>query len=489
MEQLIKVLLYLSKDYCSKNAPSKKEIAKLMSCLMGEGIIFAPWDVIHPKKWDDITAALAQYSMRDITTMKAVELKTWGLVLGSLKVAREEGKLTCTVRDLDNLEKVTGGKGRSGGSSLFTVDHMEKTAQQRPSDSNKMVPDNDQNKTVPLEPPQPAESPVPMSTPPPYPLLYPSLSALPPSAGRDNPVITPNHSKADPCHPPRNHSSEGGAWSQSQITDWAGIREALAGSSASDAVVLPVVVEEGGPLWVPLDPKSVARLIEAIEKKGLGSPLMLNVLELLAGARARDTASGPWLPYDIESLMHIVLKPVHFTVWKKEWANHLNLITATVQNDPRHPVYGTNVQRMLGTAAGLITPQGQVAPLSPEELIATSDATLAALRKFIQSTEPPSPWTDISQGLMESFQDFTDRLIQVVEGSDLPRAVHNAVILDCLQQRSLDDIKTLLSMAPVKFQTPGEAIKYILDRVKISPVTNEGLASAMVNAMATFGQQ
>jgi len=70
------------------------------------------------------------------------------------------------------------------------------------------------------------------------------------------------------------------------------------------------VIGEEGPEWAPLDPKGFRRLIE---KKGLTSPLTLNVLESL-------TESGPMLPYDIENLMHMVLKPVQYTLWKEEWS-------------------------------------------------------------------------------------------------------------------------------------------------------------------------
>ena len=66
----------------------------------------------------------------------------------------------------------------------------------------------------------------------------------------------------------------------------------------------------------------------------------------------------------------------------------------------------------------------------------------------------------------------------------MPRAVHGPVIVDCLKQRSLDDVKTLLRAAPGKISTPGEIIRCVLDKQKTTPLTNEGLAAAITNVMA-----
>jgi len=239
----------------------------------------------------------------------------------------------------------------------------------------------------------------------------------------------------------------------------------------------PVVLGEEGPEWTPLDPKGVTRLIEAVEKKGLRSPLTINALEAL-------TEPGPMLPYDIENLMRMVLKPVQYTLWKEEWLTELKRVIAAAQDDPGHPVHGTDLMRLMGSAAGMATLRAQLAQLRPGELIATTDVAIGAFRKFACRAEPSTPWSEIAQGPTESFQEFADRLIKAVERSDLPRAVHGPVIVDCLKQRSLDDVKTLLRAAPGKISTPGEIIRYVLDKQKTTPLTNEGLAAAITNVMA-----
>ncbi|XP_072217370.1 uncharacterized protein [Excalfactoria chinensis] len=266
--------------------------------------------------------------------------------------------------------------------------------------------------------------------------------------------------------------------------DWMKIRELAEDKGLSGTLeAYPVVAMGRGPVWIPLDPKGVARLIEAVEKKGLRSPLTLNALEAL-------TAAGPMLPYDIENLMRMILKSVQYTLWKEEWMIELKRIMAIAERDPFHPLHGSSVQRLSGSAEGMNNPHAQVIMLIPPELLATTDAALKAFRRFARTAEPPTPWSDITQGPAESFQEFADRLIKAVEGSELPKAVHAPVIVDCLKQKAHEDIKTLLRAAPGKITTPGEIIKYVLDKQKTTPLSNEGIAVAVqdgfMNAMATM---
>nr|AAC60725.1 polyprotein [Rous-associated virus type 1] len=87
MEAVIKVISSACKTYCGKTSPSKKEIGAMLSLLQKEGLLMSPSDLYSPGSWDPITAALSQRAM---VLGKSGELKTWGLVLGALKAAREE---------------------------------------------------------------------------------------------------------------------------------------------------------------------------------------------------------------------------------------------------------------------------------------------------------------------------------------------------------------------------------------------------------------
>lgn len=101
---------------------------------------------------------------------------------------------------------------------------------------------------------------------------------------------------------------------------------------------------------------------------------------------------------------------------------NLRAISTAAEVDPHHPVHGTNLQWLSGKERGMTSPQAQAARLRPGELIAATDAMIDAFKKLASNTEPPVPWTDITQGPSESFQEFANRLLQAVQGSDLPKA-------------------------------------------------------------------
>ncbi|XP_031467296.1 uncharacterized protein LOC116240846 [Phasianus colchicus] len=427
MDQVIKVLLYFCKSYCGKTVPSKKEIAAVLSRLEKEGELDSPQQVLDSNKWDSLTSALCQRAMSD---QKASELKTWGLILGALKAAKAEG-------GFGEDRSVTGA---AGSGSLLS--------HRSGSDEAKMAATAESGGGETEKKESPSQSCEPTAPPPPYP-NRPLKNAIGRWAERGGGARGRGVARG------REGARAGGG---GPVTDWAKIKEVAEEKGLANPAAFPVVVSDEGPIWVPLDPKGITRVLEAVEKKGLKSPLTMNALENL-------TAQGPLLPYDIENLMRMVLKPVQYTLWKEEWQARLRQLLVIVQNDPANVLRNSDLQRLMGSAPGLLTAQAQVIHLRPGELIATSDAALEAFRRLARNAEPSTPWTEITQGPTESFQDFANRLIKTVEGSDLPRAVHSPVILDCLYQKSSGDIRALLRAAPERFHTPGEAIKYINRRV------------------------
>ena len=48
MESVVKVLLQLGKDYSSRDTPSKKELAAIVSRLEREGVCEDPRDILNP---------------------------------------------------------------------------------------------------------------------------------------------------------------------------------------------------------------------------------------------------------------------------------------------------------------------------------------------------------------------------------------------------------------------------------------------------------
>ncbi|XP_031412295.1 endogenous retrovirus group K member 113 Gag polyprotein-like [Meleagris gallopavo] len=490
MESVIKVLIYACKIHCGKSAPSKKDVAAVLTLLEREGLLHSPHEVYDPGRWDSLTAALSQRAM---STQRAAELKTWGLILGALKATREEKTAEDLARDFLGLglrgdsgevAEIKGGGGGMGPPNSPGNDKKE---------GEKMATAKEGTTLETIAPEKTEEQRA--TAPPPYPCLYPSLKNLA-GEGNDERKLGGGE-RAQPlnleplCSPvlpacPALPETEIPA--PCPLTDWGKIREELrAAELSAECRAFPVETRREGPVWVPLNPKTVARLAETIEKKGLRSPATISALEAIV-------APGPMLPYDIEGLMKVVLEPVQFTLWKEEWSVQIRAVVAAASRDPRHLANGresgehTSFARLLGYGEGMVgSPEGQLRHLRPGELLATTEAAVAAFRRFARTAEPPSPWSDIMQGPTESFQDFANRLIRAVEESELPRTAHNAIIVDCLKQKSHKNIKDLIRAAPDSLNTPGDIIKYVLEKQKTTPLTNEGLA--LVAAMSASESQ
>ncbi len=443
------------------------------------------------------------------------ELKTWGLILGALKAARVEGKVLAEARYLLGLGgggETPDPRGSDGGSGAVSCRGREET--EPPMTAGKIAPaeptalsskeDKQQESGCSLSRP-----------PPPYPdpsggTLYPlselrqcyltqggggscdlhGQDQLSAHMGRDQ---TKGPSNADRGHSlpslvsPRSDSveeKEGTGFEcrgKDQMTDWNGIRsEALGKGIVPEA--FRVIVSDHGPEWVPPDRGGVTRLVEFMDKRGLKSPLTLNALQTLA-------ALGPLLPRDITNLMRVVLRLVQYTLWETDWMAELGGRAGAAGVGLGLSLHGTGIQQLSGKAVGVASPQGQLAKLRPGELIAATDAVVEAFNKLVHKAEPPAPCTDITQGLNESFHSFADRLLAAAEGSDLLEPAQGPVIIDCLQQKSHDNVKALLRAYPSTLNTPGEVIQYVLDKLKVAPLTNEGLARATVVAVGPRQQR
>ena len=63
------------------------------------------------------------------------------------------------------------------------------------------------------------------------------------------------------------------------------------------------------------------------------------------------------------------------------------------------------------------------------------------------------------------------------------------MIINCLQQKLYDTVKSLLRAGPSMLNTPREIIQYVLDKLKVALLTNEGLATAIVTAVGPRQQR
>ena len=500
MDQVIKVLVQFCKDYFGKSTPSRKEIAAVLSLLNELGELDSPRYVLDSSRWDLLTSVLCQRAM---ASQKATELKTWGLILGALKAARVEGKVLVEARYLLGLSG--GGEtqdpvGSDGGSGAVSCRGREET--EPPMTVGEMAPAEPTALSSKEDKQQESECLL-SRPPPPYPnpsggTLYPlselrqcyltqggggscdlhGQDQLTAHMGRDQ---TKGPSNADRGRSLPSLVTPRGGGASDSVEEKEGI-----GFECRGKGIVPeafrVIVSDRGPEWVPPDPGGVTRLVEFMDKRGLKSPLTLNALQTLA-------ALGPLLPRDITNLMRVVLRLVQYTLWETDWMAELGGRAGAAGVGLGRSLHGTGIQQLSGKAVGVASPQGQLAKLRPGELIAATDAVVEAFNKLVHKAEPPAPCTDITQGPNESFQSFADRLLAAAEGSDLLEPAQGPVIIDCLQQKSHDNVKALLRAHPSTLNTPGEVIQYVLDKLKVAPLTNEGLATATVIAVGPRQQR
>ena len=501
MDHVLKVLLQFCKDYFGKYAPSKKAIHAFISRLEREGEVKAPHEILDHRRWDDLTSEFAQHIMS--AQEGGSELKTWGLILGALKAARVEGKVLVEARYLLGLGgggETPDPRGSDGGSGAVSCRGREET--EPPMTVGEMAPAEPTALSSKEDKQQESERLL-SRPPPPYPdpsggTLYPlselrqcyltqggggscdlhGQDQLTAHMGRDQ---TKGPSNADRGRSLPSLVTPRGGGASDSVEEKEGI-----GFECRGKGIVPeafrVIVSDRGPEWVPPDPGGVTRLVEFMDKRGLKSPLTLNALQTLA-------ALGPLLPRDITNLMRVVLRLVQYTLWETDWMAELGGRAGATGVGPRRSLHGTGIQRLSGKAVGVASPQGQLARLRPGELIAATDAMVEAFNKLVHKAEPPAPCTDITQGPNESFQSFADRLLAAAEGSDLLEPAQGPVIIDCLQQKSHDNVKALLRAHPSTLNTPGEVIQYVLDKLKVAHLTNEGLATAIVVAVGPRQQR
>ena len=169
MDSVLRVVLQIWKTYCGKNAPSKKDIAAVASCLESARLLPSPGVLLDSGRWDSFTEALLQRAARK---HKAKELKTWGLVLGALKAAREEKQVQAIAKGVFGLDSGTSGVSGGAGDLLSCSDSGSKMASATPADSKMAMA------ALETTPEKKAEAESSKEAPPSYPRLYPSLQSF-----------------------------------------------------------------------------------------------------------------------------------------------------------------------------------------------------------------------------------------------------------------------------------------------------------------------
>ncbi|XP_068538285.1 uncharacterized protein [Anas acuta] len=151
------------------------------------------------------------------------------------------------------------------------------------------------------------------------------------------------------------------------LTDWRKIKIACTILALSGMLALPVwVTDRGQRVHSPINPKDVQAIVKAIVDKGLHSAM---VSTLIDGVFRGDDM----LPFDIKQTCRLIFDGGGMIIFKREWGDNCMRQLAQVTGTD-HTLYGSSLQRLMGTDPTVITPQAQVQGLRAHEGMATRAA-------------------------------------------------------------------------------------------------------------------
>ncbi|RMB99751.1 hypothetical protein DUI87_23753 [Hirundo rustica rustica] len=228
--------------------------------------------------------------------------------------------------------------------------------------------------------------------------------------------------------------------------------------------------------YSPVNPKDVQAIVKAITDKGISSAMVSTLIDSVFGG-------DDMLPFDIKQTCRLIFDAAGMIVFKQEWedncAKQLALVTG-----PDHPLYGSSLQRLMGTDPTMITLQAQAEGLRAHEVMTTTRAAREAIRSASMVIAKPSSWSTIKQSESESFTQFVDRLQASLVSSALPSEAKGPVLAECLRQQCNSATKDILRSLP-----PGsniaDMIRHVAKEEHFAPI-QAAIRTTITSEMACF---
>ncbi|XP_014116969.1 PREDICTED: endogenous retrovirus group K member 18 Pol protein-like [Pseudopodoces humilis] len=173
-----------------------------------------------------------------------------------------------------------------------------------------------------------------------------------------------------------------------------------------DIAVLPVRsgIREDVPRWEPIDGSLLKDLLDAVEKRGLGS---LYFKQLLRGL----FRSHEMIPYDCKYIAIAIFTDSQHMLWNKKWREALQELR---DKYARGPYAHITVAQMAGDIP-YHKPESQMTDLPPEVLRDIIEAAEKTLLQIQPSGPSEGIYTEIRQSPSEPFTTFVDRLTQAID--------------------------------------------------------------------------
>ncbi|NWS66193.1 GAK8 protein, partial [Crotophaga sulcirostris] len=183
---------------------------------------------------------------------------------------------------------------------------------------------------------------------------------------------------------------------------WSGvIRDAILEGDWQPAsnIVMPIVMGAGGPQYEQHDWKVLQQVKKTVQENGIKSEATRAALDWIFTADVNS-------PHDCRNLARLLLSPSQQIIWDREWMRLAGL-EAMRQRDTNDPLHGITPE--------MITGKGPFADMTVQlqypNTLHHLTAQLARQAFYAVPDENPVPsFTNVKQGLTESFIHFIDRL-------------------------------------------------------------------------------
>ncbi|RMB94875.1 hypothetical protein DUI87_28679 [Hirundo rustica rustica] len=207
----------------------------------------------------------------------------------------------------------------------------------------------------------------------------------------------------------------------------------MACASWGPSATLAFPVQMGGAggnrrTYSPVNPKDVQAIVKAIADRGINSAMVSTLIDRVFGG-------DDMLPFGIKQTCRLIFDGAGMIVFKQEWDDNCAKQLALVTGGD-HPLYGSSLQRLMGTDPTMITPQAQAEGLRAHEVMTTTRAAREAIRSASMVIAKPSSWSTIKQRTAKTTPWGQDPWVALAVKCDNPPEIWGI----CTHYDVLDDI-------------------------------------------------
>ncbi|TRZ08201.1 hypothetical protein HGM15179_018906 [Zosterops borbonicus] len=159
--------------------------------------------------------------------------------------------------------------------------------------------------------------------------------------------------------------------------------------------------------WEQLSFLEIKELRQAATERGIGSPHFVSLLDSVFAAHTMT-------PYDLKTLARLLLSPMQYSLWEKEWERGLQNLLLTYIGHADQALATLIIRQLIGTGP-YTDPAVQAQECPKEALDGAQNAARQAFSKVPDAKTLEKAFTTIVQGPQEPYMQFVDSLKQALE--------------------------------------------------------------------------